>query len=83
MACGITVAPMIPTARYIASTSRAEVQEALQAVGGGGADLQGLVEKAEEDDPEQRRDRELERAEAAAAQLEEAEGDERRSSRRR
>src|SRR6476661_4191327 len=51
-------------------------QEALEAVVRRGADFECLVEEAEEDDSEQRCDRELERAEAAAAQLEEAEGDE-------
>ena len=64
--------------REVQGLGRAESrrQEALEAVVRGRADLEGLVEEAEEDDPEQRRDRELERAVAAAAQLEEAEGDE-------
>ena len=64
--------------REVEGLGRAELrrQEALDAVGRRGADLEGLVEEAEEDDSEQRRDRELERAKSAATQLEEAEGDE-------
>src|SRR5439155_17379501 len=64
--------------REVQGLGRAEPrrQEALDAVGRRGADLEGLVEEAEEDDSEQRRDRELEGAKSAAAQLDEAEGDE-------
>ena len=50
-------------------------QEALEASLRGRPDLQRLVEEAEEDDPEQRRDRELEAAEAVPLQLEEPERD--------
>ena len=39
------------------------------------ADPQGLVQKAEEDDPEQRRDRQLEAAKAMRLQLEDRDGD--------
>ena len=50
-------------------------QEALQRAVGGGADAQRLIQKAHEDDPQQRGDRQLEAAEAVRLQLEDRERD--------
>ena len=47
----------------------------LQRAVGGGADAQRLIQKAQEDDPEQRGDRQLEAAEAVRLQLEDRECD--------
>ena len=66
---------MIPTARYSEPAAGQVGDQPLCRAGGGGADLQRLVQEPQEHDSQQGRDRQLEAAVALHAQLEDRERD--------